>query len=118
MSYNGYTNYATWRLSLEWIDGNEETFSDIIKGMGTSDSIDAIRDYVEESLSYDADDSTMVYQYAISFLSDVNWYEIVEKVDEWYQEHYCSNCGEPKDYDSTHCSKSCAMEEKAAYVEE
>lgn len=117
MSYNGYTNYATWRICLEWIDGQEEYFSEMIRGCNTSDSIDIVRDYIEEALSYDCEEGSTAYSYALAFLSTVDWYEVVEQVDNWYAENFCSYCGEPKEYNESHCSVECEKKEKADYME-
>lgn len=117
MSYNGYTNYATWRICLEWIDGNEESFSEMIKGKGVGDSIEIVRDHIDEMLGYEAEEHTSVFSYAQAFLNQVDWFEVVEQIDNWYAENFCSYCGEPKEYNETHCSKECARKEKAEYTE-
>ena len=65
--YNGWTNYETWRVYLEIFD--EQTFE------GPLD-IDFIKDFAEQVISMGADYNTLAYDYAMSFLSEVNWYEI------------------------------------------
>ena len=69
--YNGWTNYATWRVNLE-LFGNGETLSD----MGfTRDRLDnQLRDYAEEIVCGEA--SGLAIGYALAFLSDVDWAEI------------------------------------------
>lgn len=62
--YNGWTNYATWRINLEWFDG------DSIQG-----DADYLREYVEESLELKCENETTL-NYALAFLDDVNWNEI------------------------------------------
>ena len=77
-TYNGWTNYATWRISLEWFDGfnpyeyetDVYTLSRLLQG------------YVEDSLEEMTVQSTLVLDYALSFFSDVNWYEIAEHIIE------------------------------------
>lgn len=68
--YNGWTNYATWRVSLELFDS--ETLSE----MGfTRDRLDnQLRDYAEEIVCGEA--SGLAIDYALAFLSDVDWAEI------------------------------------------
>jgi hypothetical protein len=65
-TYNGWSNYATWRINLEWFDGGD------ING-----NADYLREFVEESIEQDCDNDTTL-SYAMAFLSDVNWYEIAE----------------------------------------
>ena len=67
--HNGWTNYATWRVHLEIFDG--QTFDEPI-------DIDFIKDFAEMVILMDADPNTLAYDYAMSFLSEVNWYEIQE----------------------------------------
>jgi hypothetical protein len=64
-NYNGWTNYATWRVNLEMFDGTEpgEYGSDELREM----AFDAIDPDGRGGLAVD---------YALAFLSDVNWYEI------------------------------------------
>lgn len=67
--YNGWTNYATWRISLEWFDG------DSIQG-----DADYLREYVEESLELNCENE-IALSYALAFLDDVNWNEIAESLE-------------------------------------
>lgn len=74
-TYNGWTNYATWRISLEWFsdgfnpDENETDIYDLSK---------TLEAYVTETLEEMTVQSTLVLDYALAFTSDVNWYEIAE----------------------------------------
>jgi hypothetical protein len=75
-TYNGWTNYATWRISLEWFDNfnpdeNETDVYDLSK---------TLEAYVTETLEEMTVQSTLVLDYALSFVSDVNWYEIAENL--------------------------------------
>ena len=75
--YNGWTNYATWRVNLEVCDGMD---SDAFENMGGKD----VQEYIEEIIfkvrvsglanGY----ARLVEDYARAFLSDVNWWEIQE----------------------------------------
>lgn len=78
--YNGWTNYATWRVGLEIINdmrlddfGVEYDGEDIID---TSDLADAMRSYVEEHIGETSEG--IAKDYALAFLSDVNWSELAE----------------------------------------
>ena len=78
--YNGWTNYATWRVNLEIFDGLDpfDYFPD-----NQANMIDwlphLLKDYAEE-LIFDGrrNESNFAYDYARAFLSDVNWHEIAE----------------------------------------
>ena len=84
--YNGWTNYATWRVNLEIFDGmdpfdyfsdNQATISDWLP--------DAIKEYAEE-LIYQSAPEGLARDYALSFLSDVNWREIAQHMIDDYAE--------------------------------
>ena len=79
--YNGWTNYATWRVRLEMFDAYD----------GASDNdLDAydlgqhLREMAEETISEQAEG--LAESYALAFLADVNWYEIAERMIEDYRE--------------------------------
>jgi len=71
--YNGWTNYATWRVNLEIFYGRDP---EDYKGMDQSDIADSMKDEVEEVI--DMDSSGIANDYARAFISDVNWWEIAE----------------------------------------
>lgn len=84
--YNGWTNYATWRVNLEVCDGLEPEYFDLKAGedMALTDAhelAEAIQNYAEEVIfagaSYDERrPSSLMEDYARAFLADVNWHEI------------------------------------------
>jgi hypothetical protein len=98
--YNGWTNYATWRVGLEIINdmrlddfGVEYHFpTDKSRSYGgehdgedhdmidTSDLADAMRDYVQDHIEETSEG--VAKDYAFAFLSDVNWYELAEHMIE------------------------------------
>jgi hypothetical protein len=69
-TYNGWTNYATWRVNLEMFDGSDQFWS-----------ADSAREYVEEII-IDSTPEGVARDYALAFLSDVNWHEIAEHYQE------------------------------------
>jgi hypothetical protein len=90
-TYNGWTNYATWRVNLEIFDSLDlSEFEDI------NDKLDpelvclhtlaeALQEraeyYVFECNGHRYDErapSSLMEDYARAFLSDVNWYEIAK----------------------------------------
>jgi hypothetical protein len=78
--YNGWTNYATWRINLEIFDGFDITHSGWGK-LDIVDLMDASKDYVEELL--DMDSKGLAVDYARAFVSDVNWHEIAVALREY-----------------------------------
>lgn len=64
--YNGWTNYATWRVNLELFDGSEGTWC-----------AESAREFAEE-LIYDSTPDGIARDYALAFISDVNWHEIAD----------------------------------------
>jgi hypothetical protein len=75
-TYNGWTNYATWRINLELIDGSEA--SDYVSGRSRNvrDLSDALRERVEENIT--GSGSGLAVEYALAFIEYVNWREIAE----------------------------------------
>jgi len=85
ITYNGWSNYATWRINLEVFDGID---------VGEFDGVDdaepdiynisfQLKDYAEECIFSGHNANAPLYcnfieDYARAFLSDVNWYEIAQ----------------------------------------
>lgn len=81
--YNGWTNFATWKVNLEILDGlttshfyGEESIDldDPIYDLATR-----LEDYVDEFISMDQiglDQECVALTYARAFMDDVNWREI------------------------------------------
>ena len=85
--YNGWSNYATWRVNLECVDPvNYEEAEIVYKNI--SELADAIKENVELLLGDEAGGYAegLSHDYAMEFISDVNWYEIAESVAEDYPE--------------------------------
>ena len=79
--YNGWTNYATWRVNLEMFDGGDFASDNDLDAYDLGQSL---RGFAEETLSEQG--SGMVLDYALAFISDVNWREIAEHMIEDYRE--------------------------------
>ena len=81
--YNGWTNYATWRVNLEMFDG--ANWNDYYIGSFPEpyDLGLALKEHTQD-LIYEAGggDGNIAVDYALAFLSDVNWYEIAEHMIE------------------------------------
>lgn len=72
--YNGWTNYATWRVNLEMFDGQPAEWIDA--GTDAYDLGQSLRDTALEYMAEQA--SGLALDYAEAFLADVNWYEIAK----------------------------------------
>jgi hypothetical protein len=80
--YNGWTNYATWRVNLEIFDGLEcrEMFN---LRSSAGELRHALKDYAEEVVTMsvrDPEAPSLALDYALAFLSDVNWWEIANHI--------------------------------------
>lgn len=73
-TYNGWTNYETWRIALEFFDGNENPTGET-DAYKLSKELKAL---VEETIESYGDN--IATQYALTFVSDVNFYEIAEHI--------------------------------------
>ena len=74
--YNGWTNYATWRINLEIIDGIEFEVK-----MCAEDIKEIVEDVVFSQYEL-GNGSHLVEDYARSFISQVNFYKIAESINE------------------------------------
>ena len=76
-TYNGWRNYATWRVNLEIIDGmdfNGQTFDDI-------DALASyLEDFVDEVLTnFGEIKKGIALDYARSFVADCDYHEIAQQ---------------------------------------
>ena len=79
-TYNGWTNYATWRANLEIFDGLE-TSEMFDLTLDAWDLGHVLQDYAEEVVDMsirDPEAPSIARDYALAFLSDVKWYEIAK----------------------------------------
>lgn len=88
-TYNGWTNYATWRVHLEIFDGMDFTDIPMLSRYcepDTQEVAEYFKDYVIEILDNDCDPSRLANAYANAFLQDVNWYEIAKHFTDAFTE--------------------------------
>ena len=74
--YNGWTNYATWRVNLEVIQDTE--FKEKV-------SADTVKYIIEEAIfvNFDTCDTPrLIEDYARAFVSQVNFHEIAKSINE------------------------------------
>ena len=76
--YNGWTNFSTWKVNLEILSDME--FEEQV-------SADYLKDLVQEIVFEDSDINTLQSGYAQAFLSDVNFYEIADAINEEFDEN-------------------------------
>jgi hypothetical protein len=76
--YNGWTNYATWRVNLKIFDGFDpfDNFSDDQASM-MDWLADSLKEYAHEIIEQTSPEG-LAKDYALAFMSDVNWFEIAE----------------------------------------
>lgn len=72
-TYNGWTNYETWRVNLELFNGDDDRWS--------YGSPDAMREFAE-LLIEESTDEGIGRDYAMAFLASVNWQEIAEHYEQ------------------------------------
>ena len=82
-TYNGWTNYATWRINLEIFDGQDAKDLGIHR-MDGYEASQYLKSYVEEILEEQG--KGIVLDYAMAFISEVDWYSIAKHLLEEYQE--------------------------------
>jgi len=63
--YNGWTNYPTWRVNLEVFDG----------GNWSGYSVEDLKQFVYDQI-FDSTHEGIARDYALTFVSEVNWNEI------------------------------------------
>ena len=81
-TYNGWTNYATWRVNLEIFDGGD--FTHLSQGAELYQFGNELREHAEELVCGTVSEG-LAHDYALAFLADVNWTEIAKHQLEDYQ---------------------------------
>lgn len=84
-NYNGWSNYATWRINLEIVDSwTTDDFEQIEDDVYDLSSVirEKVEDIIESEDNEIEKENAFIYSYATAFLSDVNWLEIAEHIVE------------------------------------
>ena len=86
--YNGWSNYETWRVNLEMVDGMTlEDFVEFPESLSLNEDSDQaeyvaelIRDYCEDLVEQQVDGLSrqLGVEIAMAFLEMVNWREIAD----------------------------------------
>lgn len=78
-TYNGWTNYATWRVNLELFDGADWNHFYIGSFPEPYDFGLALKEYAEDFIEQSSPEG-LARDYALAFISDVNWQEIAQSM--------------------------------------
>ena len=78
--YNGWTNYATWRINLELFSDMEVT--DYFDELPTTEMLE---DYVENVVFDHSGNMGLMEDYARAFLCNVNYHEIYDHIKDDYE---------------------------------
>ena len=83
-TYNGWSNYATWRVNLEMFSDGQSP-KDVTGNMTAevSDLADALKEQAEELIESGSAEG-LARDYAFAFLSDVDWREIAQGMADAY----------------------------------
>lgn len=83
-TYNGWSNYATWRVNLEMVDGSD-WHARIDDDCEAYELAPMLKEWAIEWIEQSSDEG-FARDYALAFLSDVNWYEIAQHLIADYAE--------------------------------
>lgn len=103
--YNGWKNYATWRVALEVFDGSGQQWYDDF-GKDVYVMSQGMMEYAESVIELEGDG--LALDYALAFLGQVDFYEIAQHVVDEYHHFGCEHCGGAvEDIEDKFCSISC-----------
>lgn len=87
-TYNGWSNYATWRVNLECFDGvsfvRDDVFGDSVYDFSEQLKGD-VETRLDEEFTNDTRHTSLANSYAHAFISDVNWFEIADAINDTYE---------------------------------
>jgi hypothetical protein len=88
--YNGWTNYATWRVNLEVFDGIDprDMWAQEVAGDSAYDLAVQLEEFALNFIGDHVDDTSpngTVEGWARAFIADVNWLEIAEHMMDAYR---------------------------------
>lgn len=76
--YNGWTNYATWRVQLEYFADSK--LGDFVgnKLIPISDLESLLKEHIEEIIESTTKEGCLARGWAMAFIDDVRWSEIAD----------------------------------------
>lgn len=80
-NYKGYTNYATWKLKVEFFDGQPCEW--IETSMSKNDVAEQLKALIDDYLEEEG--KSFALDLARAFLSDVDWHNIAKHLLDDYQ---------------------------------
>jgi len=87
--YNGWTNYATWRVNLEMFDGMSllDVEFGYVTPKGTYDAYDVSKslERMAEDMIYETTQEGLGRDYALAFIAQVDFDQIAQHMIEDYQ---------------------------------
>jgi len=81
-TYNGWTNYATWRVNLEIFDGmtlEDFGYEDVEDAYDFDYLESVLKEYAEEAIELTSSPG-LARDYALAFLSEVHWLQIAGRL--------------------------------------
>jgi hypothetical protein len=87
-NYNGWTNYATWRINLEIFDGIDPREMGWLK-LNLYDLADTLQEYAAEVVTMGA--SGLALDYAVAFMADVNFREIGDAMRDAFADDFATD---------------------------
>ena len=75
--YNGWTNYATWRVNLEIFDGMDLYYFQSVDMKDLYNLTKMVEEYAIDLIECSSE-SGLARDYALCFLQEVNWKEITQ----------------------------------------
>jgi len=82
-TYNGWSNYATWRINLEHF--SDRSLEDLKENYEMCEDVYDVAQSIQaetEDYIYTLSENDMVVNYALAFVDDVNWNEIATLIYE------------------------------------
>ena len=108
-TYNGWTNYATWRVNLEiFEDIDTDNWAEDIEHLSAYEFGQFLKEYAEQLVETE---NYLAESYAYAFISQANFTEIAEGIIDIYRENYCcDNCCDKLEEQGDFCSNKCKKE--------
>ena len=90
--HNGWTNYATWRVNLEMFDGINPSDYWVMDDADIEYTLpESLKEWAESIITDYKTETNLAQDYALAFMSDVNWNEIARHLIDDHLENYEEN---------------------------
>ena len=88
-NYNGWTNYATWRVNLEIFDGIDPSEMGWHK-LDKYDLAATLKEYANDLIEMDVREG-LALDYARAFMSNVDWYDIGRSMRDAFADDFAAD---------------------------